>query len=200
MSLEHAILGFLRAQPATGYDLKTRCFDRSLAHLWSADQAQVYRTLARLEAAGLVTSVLVPQPGRPDRNVFSLTSAGRRTLLTWLAEPHGIPPLRDPFLLQVFFAAGVPDDELLALLRAARELYQSRLEDLRSSVASELDEWVRVTGATRDGALRQMALAGGSSVTRATIDWLDDSIERIAKGIPALASGANGSVNGPVTQ
>ena len=47
MSLGHAILGFLNREPMTGYDLKTRCFDDDAAHFWTADQAQVYRTLDR---------------------------------------------------------------------------------------------------------------------------------------------------------
>src|SRR5579875_1236367 len=44
MSLTHAILGFLNRQPMTGYDLKTQCFDISVAYFWPADQAQIYRT------------------------------------------------------------------------------------------------------------------------------------------------------------
>jgi len=49
MSLPHAILGFLREQPLTGYALKTQRFDVSVANFWPADQAQIYRTLDRLE-------------------------------------------------------------------------------------------------------------------------------------------------------
>ncbi len=48
MSLPHAILGFLREQPLTGYALKTQRFDVSVANFWPADQAQIYRTLDRL--------------------------------------------------------------------------------------------------------------------------------------------------------
>jgi PadR family transcriptional regulator, regulatory protein AphA len=52
MSLDYAILGFLNYHPYTGYDLK-KIFDSSVHHFWSADQSQIYRTLARLTDQGL---------------------------------------------------------------------------------------------------------------------------------------------------
>jgi PadR family transcriptional regulator, regulatory protein AphA len=47
MSLKYAILGFLSLAPLSGYDLK-KSFDRSLGHLWPADQSQIYRTLSQM--------------------------------------------------------------------------------------------------------------------------------------------------------
>ncbi|NJL22163.1 MAG: PadR family transcriptional regulator, partial [Leptolyngbyaceae cyanobacterium SM1_3_5] len=44
MSLPHIILALLEQQEQTGYDLKTSCFDGSIAQLWTADQAHIYRT------------------------------------------------------------------------------------------------------------------------------------------------------------
>ena len=49
MSLGHAILGFLSRRPMTGYELKTRCFDQVASHFWTADQAQIYRTLDAID-------------------------------------------------------------------------------------------------------------------------------------------------------
>jgi DNA-binding PadR family transcriptional regulator len=188
MSLDHAILGFLASQPMTGYDLKTRCFDKAASHLWTADQAQIYRTLDRLEKQKLVASRLIPQPGRPDRKEYSLTSAGRRALIEWLETPHPLPPLRDPLLLQLFFAGALPDDQLLAVLATARDGYQRRLEGLRRDAAD-------TGGETRAASVRRMTLDGAMSQARAAIDWLDDMRERIGAGIPA-----NGDALGTLNQ
>lgn len=178
MSLDHAILGFLDGEPMTGYDLKTRCFDHVAAPFWTADQAQVYRTLERLQRSGFVTSKLHPQPGRPDRKVFAITAGGQRALREWLETPHPLPPLRDPFLLQLFFSGVLPDDAVLALLRTARDGHQQRLERLRREAPSP-----RTSG--RDGALRDMAVRGSISQVRAAIDWIDDCIDRMRAGLPA---------------
>ncbi|MGH2415515.1 MAG: PadR family transcriptional regulator [Microcystaceae cyanobacterium] len=67
MSLAHVILGLLQQQQRTGYALKTECFDQCLAHLWPADQAQIYRTLDKLEAQGWSTCTVQIQHERPRR-------------------------------------------------------------------------------------------------------------------------------------
>jgi PadR family transcriptional regulator AphA len=185
MALEHAILGFLSRGSMTGYDLKTRCFDDAAGHLWTADQAQVYRTLDRLAAQGLVRSRLVPQRGKPDRRVYSITQTGRKAYGSWLATPVKPPPTRDPFLLHLFFAPDLPDAQVLDLLERARTEYQQRLEHLRGPARAELDAWGARTGRARDTELRLMTLAASTSAARSAIDWIDDSIERVRRGLSA---------------
>lgn len=189
MALEYAILGFLSFDPMTGYDLKTRCFDEAAGHLWSADQAQIYRTLDKLASRGLVSSRLVPQRGRPDRRLYSITQKGRRALSAWLREPENPSQVRDPFLLHLFLAPGLPDDEITGLLEHAREEYQRRLEHLRGPARDELDEWARATGRARDAELRRMTLTAGAAAARSAIDWVDDCIERVRGGLPAPPPG-----------
>ncbi|HEX9092763.1 MAG TPA: PadR family transcriptional regulator [Coriobacteriia bacterium] len=187
MALEHAILGFLSRESMTGYDLKTRCFDSAAGHLWTADQAQIYRSLEKLAARGLVRSRLVPQRGKPDRKVYSITSKGRTELSAWLLRPEDPPNVRDPFLLHLFFAPDLPDDEIVGLLAHAREEYQRRLDHLRLEDRDTLPEWERSTGRSRDAALRRMTVAAGISAARTAIDWIDDCIDRVHAGLPAPA-------------
>jgi PadR family transcriptional regulator, regulatory protein AphA len=188
MALEHAILGFLDREPMTGYDLKTRCFDAAMGHLWTADQAQVYRTLDRLQSAKLVTSRLHPQRGKPDRKVYSVTAKGRAALAQWLAEPEPPPALRDPFLMHLFFSSDLSDSELLAQLGSARQVYQSRLDGLRSTATADLDEWESETGLSRDAALRRMTLTAGMASARTAIDWIDECTDRVRAGLPPAGS------------
>ncbi len=175
LSLEHAILGLLSERERSGYDLKTRCFDDEIRSLWTADQAQIYRTLDRLQAQGLVQARRKRQTGRPDRKLYSITEAGRAELLRWLVSPQPLPASRDAFLLHLYFSAPVDDESLTAVLRARRDGHQTRLETLRNEAA----EGRRQPSETREKALRSMALNGAIARQRATIDWLDDCIERI---------------------
>lgn len=170
-------MGFLSTEESTGYDLKTRCFDRLASHYWTADQAQIYRTLDRLEQQGLVSSKLQIQRGRPDRNVYRLTEAGRENLDGWLEDHHPAPPNRDPFLIQIAFADHLSDSATLELLSRAREEHQRRLETLRSA-ASRLDEG-STDGAGRGVMLERMTFDAALAKERATIDWLDDCIDSI---------------------
>lgn len=182
MTLEHAILGFLDRGSMTGYDLKTKCFDDAVGHLWTADQAQVYRTLDRLAKQGLVRSRLVPQRGKPDRRLFSITPKGHLELEAWLRRVPPLPPLRDPLLVQLSLAEELPDAEILTLLAQARTAYQDRLDDLRAELSGHSPQ--NKGAQTRSEALGDMTLAAATSGARTAIDWIDDCIDQVGRGLP----------------
>jgi DNA-binding PadR family transcriptional regulator len=178
VSLDHAILGLLSERPRSGYDLKTRCFDDALKPFWTADQAQIYRTLERLKAAKHVSVTTRRCAGRPDRRIYEITRSGREQLDAWLAQAHPSPTLRDPFLLQLYFGASVPDDDLLGVLESRRAEHERRLEELRLA-ASELAAGKL---GPRTEVLRQTALDGAAERERALISWLDDCIHAVTEG------------------
>lgn len=182
MTLEHAILGFLDRGPMTGYDLKTRCFDEAVGHLWTADQAQVYRTLGRLAEQGFVRSRNVAQRGKPDRRIFTITTRGKTELSAWLRRPLDPSPVRDPLLVQLSLAEQLDDPEILALLDRARRSYQQRLDALRATQAHRATS----TNApdARSEALYDMTLTAAMSSARTAVDWVDDCMERVGRGIP----------------
>lgn len=187
MSLEYAILGFLSERPRTGYDLKTRCFDDTLDGLWPADQAQIYRTLDRLSKAKFIASRRRRQAGKPDQRIYELTPEGRWALDAWLAEPTAPPAVRDPLHLQIYFGHRTPDASLAAVLRAARDQHQARLDSLRSHAGQLV---AAPNEGERSGVLRQTAFDGAIALERATIDWLDDCIDAVEKGaLPGSAEG-----------
>jgi PadR family transcriptional regulator, regulatory protein AphA len=190
MTLENAILGFLEREPMTGYDLKTRCFDEAAGHVWTADQAQVYRTLERLSDRGLVRSRVLPQRGRPDRRIYRITPKGRDALVAWLRQPQAAAPVRDPLLVRVFMAGDLTDTEIADLLTRARDDYQARLEALRADAAADTPSCAGTDA--RGAALYRMTLAAAMSATRAVIDWIDDCTDRISRGLPPASPQATG--------
>ena len=198
MSLDAAILGFLSERPRSGYDLKTRCFDGAARDFWTADQAQIYRTLERLQAARLVSAARKRQSGKPDRKVYSLTDLGRQTLSMWLGTLVPLSPPRDAFLLQLCFAAETADSDLVSHLRARRALHQARLDGLRADALSAAQD---PTVSARQASLRDAAFSGAIATERASIDWLDDCIEGLEAGTlpPADESDAQRPLFGPST-
>ncbi|MDZ4063970.1 MAG: PadR family transcriptional regulator [Coriobacteriia bacterium] len=177
MSLDCAVLGFLAADDLSGYDLKTRCFDGAIPHFWTADQAQIYRTLDRLERAGQVNVRRQRQTGRPDRKVYSITRTGREALAEWAAQPHGSAPFRDPLLIQLYFALDIPPQDLIGVLVAQREERQARLDGLRFRATAFIHEHPREV--QRTVALRRMTFEAAMTSERATIDWLDNCIDTL---------------------
>src|SRR4051794_5878648 len=168
MSLSHAILGILRDQPMTGYDLKTECFDRSIAHFWPADQAQIYRTLDRMATDGWVTAELEVQDGRPNRKVYHLTDSGQAELDRWLQAHQPLPAYRESFLIQLFFARDLPNATIEGLLERQRALHQERLARYQAIPLPPLDE----LSAERDLVLQRLTLELGIALEQAKLAWL----------------------------
>ncbi|WP_218081597.1 PadR family transcriptional regulator [Anthocerotibacter panamensis] len=179
MSLPHALLGFLREEPLTGYDLKTQCFDKSVAHFWPADQAQIYRTLEKMVAQGWVSSHLEVQHNRPNRKVYTLTPAGETALYRWLVQPQGLPTHRDPLLIQVFFADQLSDPELLNLLTRQLTAHQELLDyyqDMPNHLPlPPLDD----PTASREERMHRLVLEMAMGKEQSYIRWLQQAIALI---------------------
>ena len=169
MSLSHAILGLLTVMPMTGYDLKTQAFDNTIAHFWQADQTQIYRTLAGMAESGWVESTLEIQEDRPNRKVYHITPAGRDELRRWLHAEQPLPVYREPFLVQMFFAAELDDETILARMAQQRAGHQARLAHYESIRVAVPDD----PALARQRAFWRMTLKMGMAMERAYIDWLD---------------------------
>ncbi len=175
MSLAHAILGFLQQEERTGYDLKTSCFDRCIAHLWSADQAQIYRTLDKLVEQGWITCTLEIQHDRPNRKVYSVTEAGKAELIRWLQCPQPLPTVREPLLIQLFFAAQLPNEAIIHLLE---QQLAARCEKLAECENIELPT-LGDPSASREQIMQWLVLELAIRREQTYIDWLKTAIDVI---------------------
>lgn len=101
MSLRHILLGLLE-EPLSGYDIKLE-FERSLAFFWSANLAQVYPTLKKMQSESLVESWTEPSSKGPDRIVYKRTHDGAEILDAWLKEGPRIETEKRQYVAQVFF-------------------------------------------------------------------------------------------------
>ena len=126
---EGVVLGLLAEGERSGYDLLKRA-ESSVAHMWSPAKSQLYAVLPRLVDAGLAKRRLVRQQGRPDKQLYRATAAGRRAVGDWVAA--AVPGSWDELLLKVFFADLVPREALLAQLEAYRETQVAQLEEYRA--------------------------------------------------------------------
>lgn len=179
MSLRYALLGFLQSEPRSGYDLK-RAFDTSVRHFWWAQHSQIYTTLARLSEEGLVTVEEVPQEGRPDRKVYTITDAGRWAMDDWLT---GIEPGilgKSAFLLQVFFMGLLTDEQVIGLLERRAACIRQSIEALRSASPEGA---LHTSADPRAGFFQGLTLDYGLRLLAFTADWIDETVERVRRGV-----------------
>ena len=185
MPLEHAILGFLEYQPMTGYDLK-KFFDQSVAHFWSATQSHIYKALEKLEEKGFVESHIFPQEGKPNRKEYRLTGAGRAELKQWLTTPLQPTPVREAWMIQLFFAHPLSNEEIARLLEARKEtLGRVLVELLRTQTDLNGRKPDGPPGIERMTALWQLTLDYGINYYQAELDWLDRTLVRV-RDLPPL--------------
>lgn len=177
MSLDYAILGFLQTTPLSGYDLK-KMFDRSIKHFWPADQSQIYRTLARLTNDEMVIAETVIQDNRPNSKVYHITEKGKEEFSRWLGSPLSQVEPRVSWLIQVFFAGGLSDEEITHLLEQLASQIRSSLEDYNHLSGTEnLNPVQQVSG--RDLFFQKLTLDYGIMINQSVLGWLEKIIDRI---------------------
>lgn len=128
--LKHGILGLLNYGEQTGYELMGT-FRDSLHYFWTAQTSQIYRELKTLKEKGLVDSRTETQEGRPNKNVFSITEAGRQELLCWLRQEKTEVAGNSPLLMQTFFRGMLPPEENIRFFEA---------------IVADCDEFLRSAG------------------------------------------------------
>lgn len=172
MSLTYVILGLIQQQERTGYDLKTECFDDCIAHIWQADQAQIYRTLDKLESQGWITCRVEIQHERPNRKVYQITEAGSKALNQWLRTHQPLPILREPLLVQLYFAAQLPNEVIIGLLQQELEARRKKLVECE---AHDLPGWDHPE-ASRQQKMQQLVLELVRQREQTYLNWLHEAI------------------------
>ena len=172
MSLRHAVLGFLSLRPLTGYDLK-KYFDAGVRHFWTADQAQIYRSLSQMADEGLVEVHVIAQDSRPDRKEHHITPAGLAELDKWLCSPLEPQAIRVPFLVKVFFASRLPPGDTAIMLDARVAAADRQLDDLRR-VAAQATAALAQGPPTIEELLATATLENGIRHVVTELEWLRD--------------------------
>ena len=156
-----ALLGLLVLRPRHGYELYQE-FNRELGRVWRIGLSQLYAQLKQLEETTLVTVQVEPQPNRPARKVYHLTSTGRQAFLEWLHQPTPyLSHIRFEFLARVYFFQSLELPGLEKLVVEQKEICRQRVESLSRAASETDDQFARLVLDFRKGQLE------------ASIQWLD---------------------------
>lgn len=132
LTIEHALLGFVRHQPMYGYEIHQRLqASNELGMVWHIKQSQLYALLAKLEQAGYLKGSLEVQGARPPRKMLQLTDEGAAAFAHWISSPvqHG-RDFRMEFLAKLYFARSESRDMALTLIARQRDAIRGQLADL----------------------------------------------------------------------
>lgn len=126
----YVVLGLLaREGPSTPYELE-RHVRATLGNFWSFPHTLLYTEPPRLAGLGFVTEERETEGRR--RRVFAITATGTTALEAWLERPSDAPTeLRDPGLLQLFFADLTSPEARQRLAREQLAIHQAKLAAYR---------------------------------------------------------------------
>lgn len=127
--LKHGILGLLNYGDMTGYEIM-EVFRDSLSYFWTAQTSQIYRELQNLKKRGWVTDISVPQTGKPDKNLFSITEAGKKELHRWLSEEDTGFDTKSPILMKTFFRGELTPDDNIAFFKRVQACSNAFLSEV----------------------------------------------------------------------
>lgn len=133
MSLRYILLGLLRDQPSSGYDLNKQLQEYT-PHFWRSEQSQIYRALYKLQDQSWINATEIPQDGLPDKKIYHVTPTGQTRLETWLSQPMRERAATQAWMAQLYFSdlLSVEDinnimQERIASLHDRLETYQKLL-------------------------------------------------------------------------
>jgi PadR family transcriptional regulator, regulatory protein AphA len=161
----------LAERPMSGYDL-AKCFDESLAQVWSAGHSQIYPELARLKAAGLIEDA-DDEPGSRGRKVYRVTGEGVAEVRRWLLETEPDPNPRNEARLRMFFLWVLDPNDVRAYIRRQGEIHRETLARY---------EAVARTVVPKSPAQRaaRVALHAGIRQERAMAEWADWAVPKVS--------------------
>lgn len=180
MALKHTILAFLSRQPLSGYDVAKEFAEGFGSCFWKASQQQVYAELAKLEQQGRVTYEAIPQPGRLDKKIYSITDRGQQELLDWLTKPCEPAAIRED--LGVMGLAGhlVSSQVVSREIERRRQLHVEMLQHVK-----KLDEYFsqHLDSLDLKDLYMHLVIRRGIRYQQEWVAWCDEAIAAIAQAV-----------------
>jgi PadR family transcriptional regulator, regulatory protein AphA len=185
----YLILGGLSIEPnLSGYDIR-KGVESSVGYFWRESYGQIYPTLKRLAAEGLIVASKSDSASRKGRQVYSLTEAGRACLREWLAVPFKNDPPRNEFLLKLFFGREAAPGVSIAHVRDLQERNRRMLATLLAL------ETMATTQASQSPhqPFWMLTISLGVALTRAALEWGESALAALSSMEAAAASSPRGA-------
>ncbi len=138
MTLNDAlILSYIKRGIGYGYNILTHVRESRSDEWVEFSRAGLYKTLDKLETAGLISKTLEQTGGRPPRKAYSITASGEKALADFLKTGFKFDYINkndfDAYLVTAVAAS--PGAEVLA------ETVGKRFDAVKNQIADLSDDW-----------------------------------------------------------
>lgn len=162
MDIRTLCLGILTMGDATGYEIK-KTFEERLDLIFQASYGSIYPALNKLTEEGLVSYRAQSQEKRPDKKIYSITSAGRYLFFDEIMKKPAADRFRSEYLATLMFAHLLP-------AAAISELIDERIADRLQKIESLMSDCD-----TRQSDREQFLCNYGRTMYQAEIEYLQEN-------------------------
>jgi len=127
------ILGLLCERDHTGYGIK-EMIETQLQYFFDGTSGMIYPTLKKLEKEGKVTKQTVVQLDRPNKNVYSITPAGREDFMRYLSSEVDEEIIKSDFLMRLYFDENFKESRVRSLIEEELARKKVQLEKLGKNI------------------------------------------------------------------
>ncbi|HTQ12746.1 MAG TPA: PadR family transcriptional regulator [Rhizomicrobium sp.] len=160
-------------QPMSGYDIRKEIAS-SIGYFWHEGYGQIYPTLRRLAAEGMVAEKRAGGGRHGERTVFAITKKGRAHLKAWLARAPLAQTPRNEMLLKLFLGRLAPGasrthvESFRAEQKKALALYSALEKELRKTQSRhpDLPFWLA-------------SVSYGQHLARALLSWSNETLRML---------------------
>ena len=121
----------------------------------------------------------MPQEGRPDKKLYTVTTIGRQHLTSWIAEPCDTTPIKEALLVKVFVGSLVPLPVVRQQLAHHRQLHAAQLANYRQLEATFFQTPASLPLKDK---LQYLVLRKGVRYETDWIDWCDEALACLLEG------------------
>ncbi len=173
MSIRDSLLAILDQGPCYGYQLGYE-FEMRTGGSVPLNTGQIYSTLERLDAAGLIQSSGADDEGRA---LYTITPAGREDVQSWLSTPVPHDMRRNELATKLALAVSLPGIDIAHVIQTQRHAAMNTLQ--------ELTRLKRNSSSSVDGLDLGWSLLLDAHLfeVEAEVRWLDHCETRIARAI-----------------
>lgn len=103
---------------------------KAVAHFFDASFGAIYPALRRMEKDGYVKKEIIQQEGKPNKNLYVITSKGQEEFQQYMESPINPTIMRSDFLIRLFFGKFTKKENILQWMKNEKEHFKQDLESL----------------------------------------------------------------------
>ncbi|BBH24326.1 PadR family transcriptional regulator [Paenibacillus baekrokdamisoli] len=169
MTSQDVILGILMDGNYSGYEIKHK-FETLFSYFYNASYGTIYPTLSKMEKQGLITKESIQQESKPNKNVYTITEAGREAFMHYMESDLQDVELKSDFMVRLFFGEWMEPEYVIQWLEKSIAKEEQQIKKL----SVDYERWKSTMSPTQE-----ICITLGIAVQESNLRILVDGLQKL---------------------